>query len=149
VTTSAAVVGLTYGGVDLQEAGFDIFLELVRGLAEQPTFRGSDSIIPGTAGRTRRSRVADVLTIELRGWVRGSGSTEALQRSDFAANRATLRALFAPSAGDQSLVATLETGQTATILAAGAGRDVWDQIVPSFATVSIELESVAPAWTIT
>lgn len=148
MTTSAAIIALTYGGQDVQDLD-GIFLELVRGLAEHPSMRGMDTIVPRAEGRTRRNRVGDVLTIELRGWVRGAGMDEAAQRADFATNRLAFRTLFDPRLGDQELVATLEDGSTATISAAATERTVWNQQLPSFHYVSVELDSVAPDWVIT
>ena len=142
---SVAVIGLTYGGTDIQDLD-GIYMEIIRGLAERPSVRGSDTVVPGLAGRIRRSRVNDLLTIELRGWVRGSGADESEQRSDFATNRLNFRTIFNPTLGDQDLVATLEDGTTATISAQASDRTIWNQVVPSFAEVSVELDSIDPDW---
>lgn len=146
-TLVAPITGLTYGGTDIQVLD-GIYLELVKGL-EGPSTRGVDSIVPSLAGRTRRNRKADVTDLELRGWVRGSGSDEAAQRASFAVNRLALTTLFDPTLGDQVLSATLEDGSTATINALRKTPIVLNQQVPSFAYVSIELDSVDPDWVIT
>ena len=147
MTTAVAVIGLTFGGTDIQESDFGVFLELVRGLNERPTPRGVDLIVPSRAGRIVRNRVGDALTIELRGYVMGAGSTEGLQRIDFRTNAKAVRALFDPSAEPANLVATLEDSTTATI-AARTLNSVWDQTDPWTAAVSIELESVDPDWVV-
>lgn len=147
-TSITPVSDLTYADTDLQDLD-GIFLEIVRGLAERPSVRGSDTVVPGRAGRIRRNRVNDTLQIELRGWVCGSGVGEAAQRADFVANRTAFRTLFDPTAGDRTLSATLEDGSTATISAAAMEGIIWNQIVPTYAEVSVKLESVDPDWVIT
>jgi hypothetical protein len=145
VTSPVAVIGLTYRGTDLQSADLDIFFEIVRGLAEPPSVRGEDWIVPARAGRLPTNRVADVLRIELRGHVRGSGVDEDAQRADFAANRATVRALFSPTLDPGPLVATLEDGSVQNVDARTLDT-IWNQVQPSFAFVSVQLESVDPDW---
>lgn len=141
MSTAAAVIGLTYGGQDVQDLD-GIFLEIIEGLGEGPTYRGTDTIVPAATGRTRRNRVKDQLIIELRGWVCGTGVDEAAMRSDFATNRKALLDLFDPTLGDQDLVAMLEDGSTATIAAMRRSPIVYSQVVPAYAGVSIELEAV-------
>lgn len=148
MSNPAATIGLTFGGTDLQQATIGIFLELVRGLNETAEVRGTDTIVPSLAGRIARNRVGDTRRIELRGLVAGTGATEALQQSSFFTLVATIRALFSPTASAASLVATLPNGTTATILARTLPTMLWDQELPSLARVTIELESVAPNWTI-
>lgn len=247
----AASIPLTFGGTDLQQNPIGIFLEIVEGLAGTATVRGTDTIVPGLAGRIARNRKADVRRIELRGLVAGTGNeietvaitgaptggtftltfqgqttagiawdataatiqtalealsnvapgdvvvtggpmpgtvtvyfggayartdvtqmtgsaagltggtpvltvatltsggaTEAAQSASFWTLVATLRALFDPTASPASLIATLPNGTTATILARTLPTMMWDQVLPSLARVTIELESVAPDWTI-
>lgn len=140
MSTAVAVIGLTYRGTDIQIID-GIFLELVRGLVEVVDVRGVDLIVPSRSGQIVRNRVSHRLGVELRGWMRGSGSTEALQRSDFAANRAAFRTLFDPTLDPGPLVATLETGSTQSI-SARTLNVVVEQIVPTFVRLSVELESV-------
>lgn len=243
----AAVVGLTFGGTDIQHNPIGIFLEIVRGLNEGPSVRGSDTVVPGLAGRIARNRVADRWDIELRGLVAGTGNevqsvtitgaptggtftltysgqttagiawdataavtqaalealsniapgdvvvrggpfpasavtvdftgtlaatnvaqmtgsaasltggtpvltiatvsaggaTEAIQRAHFRYLATIVRSLFAPTALPASLVATLEDGTTRTIAARTLPTQLWDQVHPSLARVSIQLEAVA------
>lgn len=141
MTNAVAVVGLTFGGTDLQTADFGVFLELSRGLNERPAPRGVDLIVPSRAGRIVRNRVGDVLAIELRGYVMGA------TRTAFRTSAKAVRALFDPRSAPANLVATLEDSTTATI-AARTLNSIWDQIMPEIAAVSIELESVDPDWVV-
>lgn len=149
MTSAAAVIGLTVDSVDVQDVD-GIFLEVKRGIGEVPEVRGVDLIVPAYAGRIVRNRVADRLPIILEGWVRGVGtasgaSGEDEDRADFATNRAALRVLFDPTADPVLLEATLEDGTTQSINARTLNI-VYDQVVPSFARVNIEMESVDPDW---
>jgi hypothetical protein len=135
MSNPVATVGLRFDSTDIQEAGFGIFLEIVRGLQEPPAVRGVDYIVPSSSGRSVRNRVADVLPIELRGYVSG------VDADAFRTNADAVRALFDPTAEPADLVATLETGELRTIVARAVNA-IWDQITPDLAAVSIELESV-------
>lgn len=148
MTTPVAVIGLTYNGTDVQDADLGIFLEIVRGLSEGVRVRGKDTIVPALAGRIARNRVADGFIIELRGFVRGSGADEDVQRGDFRANVDTLRGLFDPTALPATLVATLEDGTTRECEARTLPENplYGRQPVPSFQEVSIELESLDADW---
>ena len=146
MSSAVAVIGLTYRGTDIQVLE-GIFLEIVRGLGDVPAVRGVDIVVPARAGRIVRNRVGDYLSIELLGIVGGSGADEAAQRSDFADRRAAMRALFDPTLAPGALVATLENATTATI-AARSLNIVWDQVVPTLARVSVEMESVDPDWVV-
>lgn len=242
----AAVVGLTFGGTDIQQNPIGIFLEIVEGLNEGPSVRGSDTVVPGLAGRIARNRVADRWDIELRGLVAGTGNevqsvtitgaptggtftltysgqttaaiawnasaatvqaalvalnnigagnvvarggpfpatavtvdfigtlaatdvvqmtgsavgltggtpvltiatvsaggaTEAIQRAHFRYLADIVAGLFDPTALPASLVATMEDGTTRTILARTLPTVLWNQLEPSLAKVSIQLEAV-------
>lgn len=133
MSSAVAAIGLTVGGVDVQVLD-GIFLEIVRGLNEPPSVRGSDTIVPGRAGRITRNRQDDVWTIELRGYVAGN------TQSAFRTNAKSIRALFDPKVL-RTVVATLEDGTTATITARTLNT-VWDQGMPEWANVSIEMEAV-------
>jgi hypothetical protein len=143
MTNAAAVIGLTYDGTDIQQNPIGIFLEIVRGLAEGPTVRGSDTVVPGLTGRIARNRTADVWTIDLEGWVAGTGVDEDAQRSDFVTLRATLGTLFDPTRAPADLVATLEDGSTLTIVARPLPTPLWGQQVPSMAKIAYQLEAVS------
>ena len=147
MSSSAAVIGLTFDGHDVQDLD-GIFLEIVRGLNDGVRARGTDTTVPALAGRIARSRVADGFLIELRGWVRGVSTTEATDRSDFRANVANLRAWFDPTASPATLTATLEDGSTVSCSARTLPENplFGNQRAPSFAEVSIELESVDADW---
>lgn len=148
MTSAAATVTLTYDSQDIQDID-GIFLDLHKGgPGEIADIRGIDDIIPGLDGRTVRNRRVDKRTIELRGFVRGTGSDEAAQREDYWDNRIALAALFDPTEVN-NLVATLPGGLEYTISARTQPPFVLNQRVPSFAEVSIVLESVDPDWVLT
>ncbi len=148
MTNAAAVVGLTFDGVDIQWNPMGIFLEITRGLYEGPEVRGTDTVVPSLTGRIARNRVADRWVIELQGYVAGTGSTEHLQRNHFLDLADTIRALFDPTALPATLVAYTQDGGTRTIQARTLPTIVWDQIVPAMAKVNIQLEAVED-WVVT
>lgn len=150
MTTAAAFIPLTVDGVDVQEAGLDIFLEIIGGVPKQdpPSVRGKDLIVPARQGRIPYNRVNDMLRLLLSGWVRGSGADEDAIRASFRSNTAIIRNLFAFDSMPVELVALLEDGDTATINARPLNI-IWGNEVPSaFTTVTIEMESVDPDWVI-
>jgi hypothetical protein len=149
VSNAAAVIGLTFGGSDVQNGTFGIFLEIKSGLVGGVSVRGTDTVVPGLAGRIVRNRKRDRRVIELRGFVTGNaGSTsESSQRSSFRDKWQALEAIFDVSAAaPANLVATLEDGTTATIACRTLDILPGDQPVPTFQEVSVELESVVPDW---
>lgn len=147
MTSTAAVIGLTYSGADIQVIT-GIFLEITKGLAEGPQVRGVDIVVPGRDGRLARPRRADTTRIELHGWVRGVGTTEATDRHAFADNRASFNALFNPAANPANLVAYLENGDVATISARTLPTILFENRVPSYAEVNVELEGLG-TWQVT
>ena len=147
MSNPTAPIGLTFAGTDIQHADLGIFLELASGLNEPPSVRGKDLVVPGTAGRTVRNRVADNRKIELVGMISGHGSTYALAKADFRYNMKAVQALFDATAAPATLQATLEDSTTASILARTVSM-VWREVSPIVAVVSIELESGSPNWTI-
>lgn len=146
----------TYDGTTLVQFGTGDYtgqvrlaLQVVRGLDEPADVRGADTVIPAGTGRVARNRVADRRTIELAGFVAGTGGDEAAQRADFRAAVEQLRALFDPTRAPATLSVLLEDGaSTATILARPVNMAYSDGPLPSYREVSIELESVVPDWTI-
>lgn len=147
MTSAVAPIALTYASHDIQDIN-GIFLEIKRGLNEIAEVRGRDNVSPGATGLFARNRKKSRRTILLEGWVRGEGNTEANQRSDFRDNVQTLQGWF-DATSFANLVATGEDGSTNTISARTMPPMVWRQVTPSMALVSIELESVAPDWTVT
>ena len=100
-------MGLTYRGTSVQTA--NIHLDIITGYAEPASVRGVDTIIPGLAGRVVRDRVKDVRTIELRGWVLGTGATEVLQQQSWRTNTDALMALMDRTLAAGALVLTPPT----------------------------------------
>lgn len=147
MTSTAAPITLTYASNDIQTIP-GIFLEIVEGLNEIAEVRGRDNIAPGSDGMFFRNRKITRRKILLEGFVMGTGTTEADQQTDFRNKVQQLQGWFDPETA-ANLVATAEDGSTNTISARTMPPMVWRQRVPSFAEVSIELESVAPDWTVT
>lgn len=141
MTNAVATIGLTYRGVDIQEAfgnSSAIFLELISGLNETPIVRGNDVIVPQRAGRIQGTRIRDMLQIELRGIV--MGATGATELTSYRTKVAAFRALFDPTKSG-NLVATLEDASTVVLGHTRSVNTIWDQTNPGFARVSVQLES--------
>lgn len=143
----AAVIALTYRATDIQNsfatgASF-IFLEIIRGLNEPPSVRGSDVVIPSKVGRLQGSRVKDMVTVELEGIIGGAQGVTEL--SSFRTKAAAFRALFDPTISG-SLVATLEDASTKTLTLARTTNVLWEQLNPTLARVNVQLESTAGDW---
>jgi hypothetical protein len=117
MTNPAAVVPLTYDGVDLQELDFTLFLEIAKGLDSPPGVRGRDQVIPKDEGRWAMLRRSDMLPIQLVGIVCGDDtlSSRLLIRQSHAVMRELVRDLFHPARDPAPLVATLEDGTVKTI----------------------------------
>jgi hypothetical protein len=148
VSNAAAVIGLTYNGHDLQESGLGIFLELKSGLVGGLSVRGTDTIVPGLAGRIVRTRLGDRRVLMLKGFVTGNAGSgaEASDRSSFRDKWQLLAGWFPIGGSPANLVASLEDGTTATISCRTTDIVEGEQPVPTFQVVTIELESVDPDW---
>lgn len=143
MTTALATIGLTYDGVDLQDSDLQVFLEIVHGLNETPSVRGTDTVVPALAGRLEGNRVNDVLVITLEGYVRGDPTSidRDAAMASFRGNVQDVRTLFAPNRQRADLVATLEDGSQLSISARPMPGMIWSEPVKSeVAQVSIELE---------
>lgn len=140
MTSSAAVVGLTFDGFDIQDLAGGIFLEIARGLNEPPAVRGVDVVVPSRPGRIEGSRVNDVLSIELTGVVMAEdvAATPAEVLASYRSNQRLVRALFATNRRRATLEATLEDGSVLAIEAHPLNA-IWNE-GPTFAKPSIELE---------
>lgn len=146
MTSPAATVNITYDGTDVTDLTGIFLHSVVRGgPGTTPQVSGRDDQVPGTSGVFVRNRQARTRTIELRGWVRGVASSEATDRDDYWANRTTLEALFDPT---DTATLSIDTGtETYTITARPIPTPEYDEAAPSFAYVSIVLESTVPDWT--
>jgi len=143
MTSPIATIALTFDGIDLQRSDLQVFLEIVHGLNETPSVRGTDTIVPGLAGRIEGNRINDVLPITLEGLVRADPTTTTTSAAiaSFRDNMQSIRTLFASNRARANLVATLEDGTTATISARPLpGIIANDTVKSEFANVSIELE---------
>lgn len=136
-----AAIATTYDGVDLQEADASLFLEIREGLGRLSSLRGGDVPHPGLPGARARNRIADVLNLELTGWMKEA------TLSDFAVARRVLAGLFRPSKGLRSLTATLEDGTVISIPARAMpdGIDYGDEPAGT-RTVNVALEAMDPPY---
>lgn len=142
MTHAAALVGLFYNAVDLQQDDLQWFFEIERGLDEVPSVRGRDSIVPAADGRTERNRKNDIISIVLKGWVRADPTVTDIDdaRASYRANMATIRALFHPRNPRADLTAVLEDGTIQTISARGMNIVGGRSIGSEYRDLSIELE---------
>ena len=150
---------LTFDGTDIKEAtartAGGIYLDVVQGFDGFANVRGTDIVIPGRAGRTPLSRVADQRLIELSGYIHGGPDSDTLvaRQQDYRANVVVFQGLFDPTDAAKSLVVTtpylgLPSG-TKTI-AARTLNVIWGPVEGGgiFCRVSVMLEAVAnpPDW---
>lgn len=135
----------TYDGTSLQTSKIRFWL--LSGLDSGLEVRGVDTIIPGAAGRTARSRVADRRVIEIQGWVKGEGVDDAARGLDFRASMETLRTLFLPTRSAATLVVGMENGVATKSISARPLPEVMVDYkhVPA-AIVNVVLEAVSPTW---
>lgn len=140
----------SYGATDLNtfSGGQPRFVfQVARGLDDSPEVRGTDTIIPGRAGRTARSRVFDRRVIEIEGWVFGVGTTHAAQTDDFRDAMETLRSIFDPTAAAATLTVLLEDStRSVTISCRPTNMIVNYEGMSAGARVSVELEAVSADW---
>ncbi len=145
MTSAVAPVNWTAGGTDMVDVDGVCLHTLVRGGPGEPAqTRGDADVIPALVGQQPRLFEKDTRTIEFRGFVRGTGSDEAAQRSDYWSNRIALESTLDPTDVIQ-LVITLPGGAQYTIDARPTSIG-YNQKVPSFAEVSVELVSYDPDW---
>ncbi len=147
MTSAVATADFSFGGTDITDLDGIILDRFERGgPGELPITDGKDDPVPGADGVFVRNRRKRTRTIELKGWVFGTGSTVTDQIKDYWDNRESVESIFAPDDHDD-LVALLRNGRTATIDAWPVSID-FDQRAPMAARVSIVLLSTEPDWTI-
>ena len=142
MSTPVAVIGLTFGGEDIQTSDLGIFLTIVEGLEFIGNVRGKDVVVPAADGRVARNRRFDTLPIVLEGHVRGDGIDTEARRADYRTNVRTIRTLFDPTDDPADLVATLEDGSVWTVAARTQNVMKDEKVVSEWADYSIELEAV-------
>lgn len=146
MTTSIAVVGLRFDGVDVQDIDGLCLHSILRGGPGEPSEgRGGSVVIPRKVGRFWLNRRRDHRGIELGGFIRGTGSDEAAQREDHYANLLAFETLFSAS-NRAELEATLPGGGIYTIQAITVPPVVFDRIVPAYWELTIPMESDDPDW---
>lgn len=145
MTSAAATVNVTFGGSDYTDIDGIFLNSIIRGgPGELPEVAGRDDEIPGLEGVFVRNRIGRTRTIELRGWVRGVASTEATDRDDYWANREALEAAFDPRT---TATLVVDTGAASYSIVARPVSVDFNEMVPSFAEVSVVLQSTVPDWT--
>lgn len=143
----AAVRDLTADGYLLQQDEIGIHFEITRGLNELPTVRGADDIVSHRTGRVARSRVADVLDLELTGFVMGIGSDMTACRASYRGLIQALQAVFDPTKDPWTLSCTLEDGTAASITVRAVDMAVTGGIPElGSAEMKVALESIGPGW---
>lgn len=147
--TAGGYVAGAYRSAALVHASLDWVLWITRGLNDAPQVRGKDVVVPAAAGRLVRNRVADLLIIELQGYVLGHGVTVADTVANFRASVEALRAVFDPTLVPSTLSLVLEDGGTATIAARTVDATMPEVVPGHVAEVRVQLESVDPNWVIT
>jgi hypothetical protein len=85
--------------LELQDVASGYYFEIrAGGLDDVPSVRGSDTIIPGKAGREFRDRVADLMPVTLHGIVFGAASGADSAEESYRLRAAALKAVFDPTA---------------------------------------------------
>lgn len=144
MTSAAAPVNITFGGTDYTIlSGIFLYRCLRGGPGTLPEVAGRDDEIPRAEGIFVRNRVGRTRTIELWGFVRGVSTTEATDRDAYWANRAALQTAFNPRS-TASLV--IDTGAVSYTITARPLNVDYNEVLPSFAEVSIVLQSTGPDW---
>lgn len=140
----------SYDGTSLVTvtASYELTFWLLSGLDSGLEVRGVDTVIPGATGRTPRNRVADRRVIEIQGWVKGLGATDALRGAGFRSAMEVLRTLFSSTRSAATLVVGVEDNTSTKSISARPLPDVGIDYrrVPA-AIVNINLEAVSPTWT--
>lgn len=144
---------LSFGGTDIHDRT-GIFFDIVAGFRGVAEVRGTDSVIPGKAGRTARSRVKDRRLIRLHGYIRGVGATLVAAQQDFYTNTEAAKTLFDPDDAAKALVASdpymgLSSSATATITARVLNVIEGREVSGTFQEWDVVLEAVGdpPDWT--
>lgn len=145
----AKLRSLTFEGFDCQRSDLSIHLDIVSGLNDGLEVRGTDTVIPGLAGRSFRDRKADVRHIVVAGLIQGTGSTAALQLASFQNLSDAIEAAFSLTADPGTLTGEARDGTWRSI-DARTTNIVWDpEPVFGVGTISIFLDAVETDWLIT
>lgn len=149
MTNAAAVIGLTFRDTDLQTNPIGLFFEIVGSPYGGLEVRGTDYLVPTSAGLYALNRVATRRILPIEGIVMGTGADEDAQRENFATRRALLMAqggVFDPRLDPDALVLTLEDGSQITADFRTLPDIIWNQLTPTYARVGIRVETVDPEW---
>lgn len=139
---STALSTLTFSGSDLQRSDLSIHLAVTLGYAEVPEVRGSDTIIPSSAGRVFRNREMDRIPIELEGWIQGVGNSEDDRLESFAGLVHELKVLFDPTNDPDTLSGVNYAGDTMTIEARPLALRWGPEDIPGLRELTVLMEAV-------
>lgn len=114
------------------------------GLDDGIEVRGEDTVIPGTAGRIERNRIRDRHIVEIRGWVRGTGSDPGEDLRDAMED---LRDLFDPTRASADLVVLLGEG-TATISCRPLPDTLAGYTDANAIEMSVRFEAIGADWSV-
>lgn len=141
---------LTFDGTSVQRDDLSVHLEVTLGLDEVSDYRGVDTTIPATPGRTSRTWKADTRDIELSGMVQGNvGMDEAARLGSFRDIVEELKTLFQPGGAPSVLTGTGKDGATYSINAKPIqqGALKWGpQNIPGYRELTVVLVSLDPEW---
>lgn len=142
----AVLSALTFGGADLQRADLSLHLDITLGLNDGLDVRGEDSVIPSAPGRVARNRQPDVRHIQLSGFLRGEGATEAEALAAWQTLRDEVEAIFNPLLEDVLEGVGLD-GSTRSITCR-PGPIIWTEALLGDGELTVALEAVAVDWDI-
>lgn len=139
---------LTYDGTELRRSDKSVRFYITTGWVDVPAdIRGTDTIVPGLSGRTRRPKVRDTRTVILSGMIMHA------EPSGLLAIQEELGDLWRADAAPANLVVTgpylgLDPGETATLLCATVNVAVADSELAFMRRYSWELVSLdtPPEW---
>ena len=144
------VTELELDSTSLQESPFGIHLEILHGLNEIPKVRGVDVVAAHRTGRIAYPRLADVLSLELFGYIAAIGMDYAAQKADFRTRADALKSLLTSSSLNVVVLScTLEDGANAAINVRVVDYQVTERIPSVVAEVRVALESIDPYWVVT
>ena len=106
--------------------------------------RGEDDVISSAPGRTARNREIDVFAIMADGFINGTGSTIAAQRTNYYATLATLDAVLQTDGSIGALVWAAPDGNSYTVQARYLRRSKGDWINGLYREYTLEWECIDP-----
>lgn len=146
---------LTYRSVELNRCDEGtIVLDVVDGFDSEAEVRGTDTVVPGRAGQTRRNRVKHRRVVQLAGIVKGVGADQEEREASYRDLVDELHAIFDPSLNPGALVIHapyLIPSGTATLSGTRYLNAIWGPFVARHARrLNVEMVSIAspPDWVV-